>query len=222
MARPTAATSTAMAMSQMDSTPGCAAKKARNTRADIEYPSSCHWPAGGYTSGRDIDTLIANIDFLPTLCDLCDVPISDDARERINGTSVKPLLEGTDNWNDRKIVTDSQRVENPIKWRKCATMTQRWRLINGEELYDMDSDREQRHNVAEQHPEVVAELRQHYEDWWALVSERFGEDVPIIVGSESEPVSVITTHDWHNENSECGLESGYDPPRDGMQWSLGN
>ncbi len=180
---------------------GMRGKKGSEYEGGHRVPFFFHWPAGGYTSGQDIDTLIANIDFLPTLCDLCDVPISDDALERINGTSVKPLLEGTDNWNDRTIVTDSQRVENPIKWRKCATMTQRWRLINGEELYDMDSDREQRHNVAEQHPEVVAELRQHYEDWWAIVSERFGEDVPIIVGSESEPISVITTHDWHNENS---------------------
>ena len=87
-------------------------------------------------------------------------------------------------------------------------MTQRWRLINGEELYDMDNDHGQRHNVAEQHPDVVAELRQHYEDWWAIVSERFGEDVPIIVGSESEPVSVITTHDWHNENSDSAWNQG--------------
>ena len=182
---------------------GMRGKKGSEYEGGHRVPFFFHWPAGGYTSGRDIDTLIANIDFLPTLCDLCDVPISDEARARINGTSVKPLLEGTENWPDRTIVTDSQRVENPIKWRKCATMTQRWRLVNGEELYDMDNDRGQRHNVAEQHPDVVAELRQHYEDWWELVSERFGEDVPIIVGSESEPVSVITTHDWHNENSDC-------------------
>jgi hypothetical protein len=122
--------------------------------------------------------------------------------DHINGTSVKPLMEGTDTWEERIIVTDSQRVEIPIKWRKCATMSQRWRLINGEELYDMDVDREQRNNVADQHPDVAADLRSHYEDWWALVSERFGEDVPIIIGSEHEPVSAITTHDWHNEESK--------------------
>jgi arylsulfatase A-like enzyme len=182
---------------------GLRGKKGSEYDGGHRVPFIFHWPAGEYTEGRDIDTLIANIDFLPTLCDLCDVPISEEAMARINGISVKPLIEGTDTWEDRVIVTDSQRVENPIKWRKCATMNQRWRLVNGEELYDINVDREQRNNVADQHPDVVAELREHYEGWWELVSDRFGEDVPIIIGSEHEPVSAITTHDWHNEESKA-------------------
>ena len=128
-------------------------KKGSEYDGGHRVPFFLHWPAGGYTAGRDIDTLIANIDFLPTLCDLCGVPIDDEAMARINGASVKPLLDSADNWPDRVLVTDSQRVETPIKWRKCATMTQRWRLVNGDELYDRDVDPEQRHNVADRHPQ---------------------------------------------------------------------
>jgi arylsulfatase A-like enzyme len=166
-------------------------------------PFFLHWPAGGYTQSRDIDTLTANIDFLPTLCDLCGISLSDEAQTHINGTSLKPLLESTTHLSDRVIVTDSQRVEHPQKWRKSATMTNRWRLINGEELYDIQQDREQRHNIASQHPETVSELRNAYEQWWAQVSERFDEDVPIPIATPNEPISVLTTHDWHNEDSNC-------------------
>ena len=171
-------------------------------------PFFLHWSKGGYTEGRDIDTLTANIDFLPTLCDLCDVPLSDEAKSRLNGISLKPLMEGAATWPERVIVTDSQRVEYPVKWRKSATMTDRWRLINGGELYDIKTDLEQRDNIAHQHPDIVRELRAQYETWWDLVSERFDEDVPIPIATEHEPVSVITNHDWHNETSECAWHQG--------------
>ncbi len=60
---------------------------------------------------------------------------------------------------DRVMVTDSQRVASPIKWRQSATMMGRWRLVNGVELYDILADPEQRYDVAADHPEVVAHLR---------------------------------------------------------------
>ena len=112
----------------------------------------------------------------------------------------------TDNWPDRVVVTDSQRVEYPIKWRKSAAMTNRWRLINGVELYDILSDPEQRNDIATDHPDVVQELRQHYEEWWKLVSATFDEDCPIIIGSEHEKTSRLTTHDWHGE--QCAWNQG--------------
>jgi hypothetical protein len=45
----------------------------------------------------------------------------------------------------------------------------------------------------------LQELRKHYEEWWALVSATFDEDCPIIIGSEHEKTSRLTTHDWHGK-----------------------
>jgi hypothetical protein len=106
------------------------------------------------------------------------------------------------------VVTDSQRVETPVKWRKSATMTDCWRLINGEELYDIRADPEQRDDIAGVHPAVVEELRGEYESWWDIVSERFDDDPAIIIGSEHEPESRITCHDWHNETSDSAWNQG--------------
>jgi len=118
----------------------------------------------------------------------------------VYGKSIVPLLRGDDaEWPDRVIVTDSQRVEHPIKWRKSATMTDRWRLVNGTELYDITADPEQRTDIAEQHPGVVERLRAEYEAWWKLVSRRFDEYIPVVVGTEHEPETDLTGHDWHGD-----------------------
>ncbi|MHC4125864.1 MAG: N-acetylgalactosamine-4-sulfatase, partial [Planctomycetota bacterium] len=114
-----------------------------------------------------------------------------------DGISLKPLLtDRPDNWPNRTLITDHQRLEEPVKWRKSATMTERWRLINGCELYDVQADPGQRKDVAEKFPDIVAKLRAEYEKWWTSISERFDEYCEIIIGSKENPVC-LTCHDWH-------------------------
>ena len=101
-------------------------------------PLFIHWPAGGFNVGRDIPELTANVDMMPTLLELCGIhavhydavdrdAVDRDACDRqFDGVSLVPLLrEGQMDWPDRIVVTDSQRLTSPIKWRKSATMTQR-------------------------------------------------------------------------------------------------
>ncbi len=168
-------------------------------------PFFLYWKAGGFSEGKNINQLSANIDILPTLIDLCNLDVPEGLN--IHGISLKPLMIGeTENWIDRAIVTDSQRVEYPIKWRKSAVMTNRWRLINGIELYDIISDPEQRNDIAKYNPEIVNELRSHYEKWWDIVSPTFDIDCPIIIGSDNEKMTRLTTHDWHGE--QCAWNQG--------------
>jgi arylsulfatase A-like enzyme len=166
-------------------------------------PFFMRWYGGNISGGKDIDQMSGNIDVLPTLVDLCGLKAS---MENVNGTSLKPIIYDNVSWDERVIVTDSQRVEYPIKWRKSAVMANRWRLINGVELYDIQIDPEQRNNVAGKHPDIVQEMRSHYEEWWSLVSPTFDKDCPIVIGSEHEPISRITTHDWHGE--QCAWNQG--------------
>jgi arylsulfatase A-like enzyme len=171
-------------------------------------PLFIHWPAGGIDHGRDIPELTANVDMLPTLLDLCGI---DPGAHTFDGVSLAPLLCAQDGayatnssaWPDRIVVTDSQRVTSPIKWRKSATMTQRWRLINGVELYDMEADPGQRRDVAAEHPEVVAELRSGYERWWEVVSLQFDGTIPILIGQNRGETVLLNSHDWRNDPVEC-------------------
>lgn len=162
-------------------------------------PFFLHWPAGGLNQGKDIAQLTANIDVMPTLLDLCGI----EANGRFfDGISLKPLLlETAVSWPDRTLITDSQRVTTPIKWRQSATMTQKWRVINGVELYDIQADPEQRHNVTTQHPDVVTQLRTDYEAWWEQVSQQFDGTIPIPISTHK--TTLLTAHDWRNKDSHC-------------------
>jgi arylsulfatase A-like enzyme len=164
-------------------------------------PLFIHWPAGGLSSGRDLPVLTANVDMMPTLLAMCGI---DPGEHTFDGRNLLPLIldEGVP-WPDRVLVTDSQRVAYPIKWRKSSTMTQRWRLINGQELYDVQKDPEQRQDVAAAHPDVVERLQAGYERWWDKVSQQFDGTIPIVLGGEiGEPVR-LTTHDWRNDPVAC-------------------
>ncbi|MHC4201751.1 MAG: arylsulfatase, partial [Planctomycetota bacterium] len=185
---------------------GMRGKKGSEYDGGHRTPLFLHWPGGGFDRGRDIDELTANIDVLPTLAELCGIKGPDP--DRVQGRSLVPLLKG-EPWPERTIVTDSQRIAHPEKWRKSATMTDRWRLVNGKELYDIREDPEQRTDVAADHPEVVEELRGHYEKWWELVSERFDEPIPVIVGSGEEELTDLTGHDWHNDECDCPWSQGH-------------
>jgi len=161
-------------------------------------PCFIRWPGGGLEGGRDVTRLTAHIDLLPTFIEMCGLKKPDGVA--FDGASLRPLLAGdATNWTDRVIVTDSQRVDLPMKWRRSATMTGRWRLINGEELYDIKSDPGQRINVADERPGVVQKLRQAYEEWWDDVSERFDEYCELVIGSPKENPTCLMSHDVHGK-----------------------
>ena len=162
-------------------------------------PLFIHWPAGGVVGGRDVEPVTAHVDVLPTLIDLSGIPPPSGVE--FDGRSLRPLLmdqanEADGSWPDRILVTDSQRVRDPIKWRKSSVMTSRWRLVNGKELYDIDRDPGQKHDVASAHPNVVARLTAFYDDWWAQLKPTFKQVPAIYLGHKDENPARLTSHDW--------------------------
>lgn len=162
-------------------------------------PLFIRW-SGKIDGGRDVDRLTAHIDVLPTLANLCGVKLPDGLD--IDGMNLQPLLdkETKVQWPARTITVHSQRIETPEKWRKSSVMTDRWRLVNGKELYDMQADSGQSNDVAAEHPEIVKKLKGEYESWWTHIDDRFDDYVRIPLGaSEANPTS-FTCHDWHANN----------------------
>lgn len=156
-----------------------------------------HWP--GQIEDTDVARLTRHYDLLPTFADYCglDLPAVE-----LDGRSLRPLLDdGEAPWPDRTMVVDTQRVERPEKWRRCSVMTDRWRLVNGEELYDIEADPGQRHDVSDDHSDVVADLHDRYDEWWGDVSDRFDSYCRIVLGNEAENPATLTAHDWHETGS---------------------
>lgn len=187
---------------------GMRGSKASEYDGGHRVPFFLHWPAAGLDRPRDIPYLAAHIDVLPTLIELCGLRGPWDYS--FDGRSLAPLIfESPVPWPDRTIVTDSQRVKDPIKWRKSSTMTQRWRLVNGTELYDIMVDPGQTKDVAADHPGVVDRLRADYEAWWASVSTLFDKETRIVIGNDAENPMHLTCHDWITNDEVTPWHQGF-------------
>lgn len=66
----------------------------------------------------------------------------------------------------------------------------KWRVVHGEELYDSEAGPSESLNLAAQHPEVRARMRDHYEQRWASVKPGLGEPEPISIGAPQENPTV--------------------------------
>lgn len=160
-------------------------------------PFFIRYPKGNIGGGRDCNELAANVDFMPTLLEFCGISYKEDA---FHGRSLKSVMESRDRkMPERFVVTDSQRVPHPIKWRKSAVMKGEMRLVNGAELYDVSTDRNQRNDLAKDHPELIEEFRAAYDKWWDLVSVKFEDPIPLYLTHETR----LTAHDWFGDEGNC-------------------
>ena len=161
-------------------------------------PCFVYWPGGGIGGGRDVGRLAAHFDLLPTLIDLCGV--TPPPKVKFDGVSLTPLLrnrgKAAESWLDRTLFVHNQRVVEPVKGKNYSVMTDRWRLVNARELYEIKSDPGQRRNVADQHPRVLAELQKAYDRWWDDISTEFGKPARMIIGSDRANPTTLNPHDW--------------------------
>jgi len=182
-------------------------------------PCYVRWPGGGIGGGKDVDSLTAHFDLLPTLAESCGLKVP--SGTVFDGTSLlsrlrDPGLRGP----DRTLFVHNQRVDFPVKGKEFQVLTDRWRLIRpprqasevvtasgvppdpqeGLELYDIRADPGQRRDVAAGHPAVVAELRRRYEVWWESISEKFDDYSDIVIGSDHENPAVLYGHDAHRKD----------------------
>jgi arylsulfatase B len=161
-------------------------------------PFFAHWPAGGWDRHHTRGELAHAVDLLPTLLDVAGAPLPAD--RKLDGRSLRPLLDPAADasaWSrDRILVTDSQRVAKPVKWKNSAVMSASWRLINGRELYDVSTDPGQKRDLIDAHPEQAQRLRAFYESWWEELSPGFATAPEFVLDPTRSPGLELTAHDW--------------------------
>lgn len=159
-------------------------------------PCWIRWPNGKLGQPRDITTPTQNTDLFPTLCNLCDVqqPKWAATDELYRGFDLSGLLRGTEpHLPDRKLVVQYGQI--PKKFESCVIWG-KWRLVKGEELYDIEADRTQTTNLANKQPEIIQAMRDHYETWWKGLEPLIDEFVPISIGARQQPVVELNSGDW--------------------------
>lgn len=174
---------------------GMRGNKGSHYEGGHRVPFFVHWPQGRFGKSGNVDRLSAHIDVLPTLQELCGLTVEEGYE--LDGVSLAPLLRDPQaEWPERVIITDSQRKLDPRKWRNCSIMTDRWRLTNGNALWEIQQDPGQKKNLVEDHPEVVARLRATYEEWWESLQPSLSRHAEIVVGNPAENPTRLTCHDW--------------------------
>jgi hypothetical protein len=163
----------------------------------LNVPSFWRWP-GRFPAGTDVDRIASPIDVLPTLAEACGVAAPAD--RPIDGTSLLPLLTGrtpASRWPDRTLFAQWHRGDVPVLYRNAAVITDRHKLVDGCELYDLVEDPGETRDVAADHPRLVASLRRQYEQWFEDVGGERGFAPPrIVVGHPDETSTLLTRQDW--------------------------
>jgi len=179
------------------------------------------WP-GRLQASTKSDRIAAHIDVFPTLLAAAGVDVP--AGVTIDGIDVLPLVDGaSEDWPDRHLVLQAHRGDGPIPFHHIAVRNQQWKLVHPTgfrresmppdvpfELYRIPEDPGEEHNLADEHPGKVEELKDVYRKWLADVSSTRPDNYEpprIIIGSDEEPVTHLSIQDWRVPPSQ-GWGSG--------------
>jgi arylsulfatase A-like enzyme len=173
-------------------------------------PFFIHWPGGGVDKGKDFGRLTAHIDVMPTLGELCGLkPVDQNKlkRGKLDGESLADPIRNKGleikfaAEPPRTLFVHVQRKHTPPKWEKSSVMAGPWRLVNGEELYDIKKDPGQQNDIAADHADLIQKLRADYEKWWTSLEPSFEDVVRFDLGGAENPTTLMS-HDWFMQEGE--------------------
>ncbi len=190
-------------------TAGLRGRKGQVYEGGIRVPFFIRWP-NKLKPGNNSDRIAAHIDVAPTILDACGIKKPDNVA--LDGRSLMPLLtQDSPKWDDRNLFFQWHRGDVPERFRDCAVRSQKYKLINGVELYDIQNDPYEKTDIADDNPKMVAQMRDEYLEWFRDVSGERGYAPPRIhIGSPKENPTILTPQDWRGPDAGWGKDSiGY-------------
>lgn len=130
----------------------------------VSTPLICHWPEGIEETGGFRRTPGHLPDIMATIVDITGASYP----EEFNGNKI-PHFEGQ---SLTGVFTSDSLPERPIFWEhegNSAVRLGNWKMVreypNDWELYDMEQDRTETHNLSGLYPEVIKDLSEKYDKW---------------------------------------------------------
>lgn len=172
---------------------GTKGKKGSSDEGGSRVPLFMRLP-GKIKPGVDVDRMTRHYDLFPTLAEFAGAQIP--RHLPLDGRSLYPLIDDPKcAWEDRFTFfhvgrwgkkgipqRDPQAPMSPEegKYRGFAVRSQEWRLVGRDELYEINKDPGQTHNVIADRPDVAKKMLDAYENWWTEVRPLMtNEDAPL-------------------------------------------
>ncbi len=186
-------------------------------------PLFMRWHAAKW-SPHLVKEIASHIDLFPTILDLCAVKVFG---LKLDGMSLKPLLQSSGSWPERTLFTHNP-IDETNKY-PGAVRTQRHRLvreIQGSaggskarandasarpwQLYDMEADPGQEKDIAAEHPDLVQKLAARYDSWFADISTEGLRRYPLSVGhAEHNPVELHAPQAFYDKPLKFASGPGF-------------
>ncbi len=134
------------------------------------------WGPGVIPAGKICREPVVSLDILPTALAAAGLELP--AGLTVDGRNMLPLLTGKEKQLHKNIFWAGQlsqrwsgekdRGDEPAAWavRKGRWMLRYWSHLKRYEVYDLETDRGERHDLASAHPEIVRELKADYAAWF--------------------------------------------------------
>ncbi|AQT66981.1 Arylsulfatase [Anaerohalosphaera lusitana] len=133
----------------------------------IREPWIVKWP-GVTKPGSTCDEPVISTDFYPTMLDMAGLPLMPEQHK--DGVSIVPLLEGGDSLDREAIFWHYPHYGNQGGSPSAAVRAGEYKLIewyedDSVELYNLEKDISEEHDLSEKMPEKTAELRMMLHEW---------------------------------------------------------
>ena len=187
--------------SMADFSGGLRGSKACPYQGGVRVPAVFSWK-GRFPAGSTVNTLAGIYDVLPTLGEICGLDLS--KFPKTDGRSLLPILLAAKqpaDWTDRTIPMHVARWPSGTPVEKLTFMgssirNQRYSLVNGKELYDLQADPGESKDISKENPEVTETLRATYLDWWNGVKDDALTLQPQFMGRPGQGPVELTLMDW--------------------------
>jgi arylsulfatase A-like enzyme len=156
-----------------------------------------------FKAGTSFDDLVSLVDIFPTVLDLCNIrKVSENLKTA--GVSFANLdrqkrififaendrpLNGIKLMNDRFPTFDTGTINHPIRAIRTNKHKLIWKIGYSKELYDLQADPGELHNIAAEHPEICDKLHSILVRWTEQMPST--QDTPFMQGQDPESLKIL-------------------------------
>ena len=146
----------------------------------IRVPAIIKWP-GNIPQEVTLDEPIVSTDFYPTILDMAQLPSM--PNQHADGNSLVPLLKETNQFSRAAIFWHFPHYHGSLNRPSAAVRAGNFKLIkwfedDELELYDLQNDLSEQHDLADELPEKTKELDQLLQQWQKDIGAKFPDKNP--------------------------------------------